>query len=178
MHTTVLTMRVRRTILLWLGVLVGLILGLLIEATAVPEVALGSELVDLRQLSVTGRSFFTGGRDPLITSNGIENRTLGQDLNLEVDTDVLTYLYWDSIVHSSTDRVLNPDSTTSNGQFRMIGLEFGFGVDLRRFDLGLPVRFGYYHYSQHELDGISPWAYPVRDALELKLYLFERRGGG
>lgn len=129
-------------------------------------------LFELQQVALTYRSFFDGGVDPLITENPyLPNRAMGKELNLNVDTNILNYFYWNSVVHSMTDHEVGSDS----GQFRMVGLEFGLGLDVRRIWEGLPVQVGYHHQSLHTLDSASPYHFPVQDSVELKIFVYERR---
>lgn len=143
-----------------------------VQLACLPE-ADAFESLSLRSLTIDAKNFFPGGQDPLITGNGIGNRTLGQELNLIIQADVVKYLYWDSTVHSATDRVLNLDGTTSPGQFRMVGLEMGLGVDFRRLFPWLPVRLGLHHWSKHALDTTYPWHFPVQDGVQLQIILYE-----
>lgn len=130
------------------------------------------DLFQVREMNVIYRKFDSGGTDPLITQNpNVPNRALNEEIDLQVNTDLLKYFYWDNTIHSMTDQTLQG----GQGQFRMIGLEWGLGVDLSRVWKALPVSIGHYHYSQHILDGT--WGYghfPVVDALEIKLQLYKR----
>lgn len=128
-------------------------------------------LLELQQVDITYRSFFPGGVDPLITENPyLPGRNMGKELNLAVNMDLLEYLYWNNTVHSMTD-----EGNDGSSQFRMVGWEFGLGVDFRRFGLGLPFSVGYYHFSRHTLDIATPNHFPVCDSLELRIYLYERK---
>ncbi len=124
---------------------------------------------ELKEVSISYKSFFDKGHDPLITDNGLRGRALDKGIDLNMNTDVFHYLYWNNTVHSLTDRGVDGGS----GQFRMVGWEFGFGVDVRKAASYLPITVGYYHYSQHCLDCTYPFHYPVKDAIELKLFLYE-----
>ena len=121
-----------------------------------------AELIQLRELSITARQFLPGGSYPPITDNGLPDRQLDKELGLHMDVDVLRYGYWTSDIHSMTDR-----TSTGRGQFRLVGLEFGAGI---RLAPGLEL--GYWHYSAHELDGISPWHFPLQDAVQFKFYIY------
>lgn len=124
--------------------------------------------LDLRELSVDAKSYYPGGHYPLITDNKIPGgRSLDKELNLSIKTDMLKYFYWDSTVHSMTDKTLDG----YHGQFRLIGLEFGVGLRISS-----SVEFGYYHYSEHLMDASLPWHFPVRDALQLKVFLYRTKG--
>lgn len=130
-----------------------------------------ADWLEIDSATVTYRSFLPGGSDPLITQNPYQaNKAMGKELNLDLNMDLFKYLYWNNTIHSMTDQPVN----ASDGQFRMIGLEFGLGVDLRRVSRQLPFSFGYYHYSRHLLDTASPTHFPVLDAIEFKIYLYSK----
>lgn len=147
-------------------------LGFLLVWLMLGALARADGLFELKSVSIDAKSYFQGGVDPMLTYS-IPNRTLGNELNLAISTDVLNYFYWNNTVVSATDRVLNSDGSTSPGQFRMVGLEMTAGVDLRRFEMGLPFTFGYYHLSRHQLDAQYPWPFPRGDAVQLKIFLYE-----
>lgn len=152
----------------WIALLVSYLVCMP-EAGAVESLSPpGFHLIDLHEVSVDYKSFLPGGHDPLITDNGLPNRTLGIGLDLNVNMDIGHYFYWDNTIHSVTDQV----GSDGTGQFREVGLEFGTGLDVRKITPYLPVTVGYYHYSQHCLDCTYPWHSPVKDAIEVKLYLY------
>ena len=150
------TKRLKTNIGLFILILFGLVLACRSEAGD-----LG--VLELREVSVDFKQFFDGANYPLITNNGL-GQALDKELNLNIKTDILNYFYWDSTIHSMTDKRLYSDKA---GQFRLIGLEFGFGL---RVSSTLEV--GYYHYSQHLLDAEFPWHFPVVDAVQVKIYLY------
>lgn len=115
------------------------------------------------ELSITYRDFFPGGRDPLITSNSQANRSLGQELDVNMDFDLFKYGYWNNLIHTKTDKPNYP-SVGPAGQFRDVGWEFELGLRATSWLSG-----GYHHHSQHVLDGYLPTGYPVEDAWEIKL---------
>lgn len=151
-------------VLVWI-VLMGLLLFLRGEADAF-------DVFQLREVTVIYRSYESGGVDPLITQNPYQpDKSLGQGLDLVVNVDLLKFLYWDNTVHSMTDR----NATNAPGQFRMVGLEWGLGIDLKRVWRALPLSIGRYHYSRHLLDteyGLGH--FPLLDAWEIRLKLYER----
>lgn len=130
-----------------------------------------SDLIEVSSIYVDYKSFFSDGVDPLLTQT-VPNRTLGKELNLVIETDVLQYFYWNSTIHSDTDKVVNSDGSTSGGQFREVGLEMSFGFDFRRLWIGVPITAGYYHYSRHILDYEESYPFPREDAIQIKLYLY------
>lgn len=147
-------------------VMLAMILGFLL-ATSLARAG-DFQLLYLNELSFDVKSYMDGGHYPTITDNGLYGgRLLDKELNLTVKTDIMRYFYWDSTIHSMTDRTKDKQ----HGQFRTVGLEFGFGVRLSS-----SVEFGYYHFSEHMLDASFPWHFPVRDAVQLKVYLYRAKG--
>lgn len=125
-------------------------------------------VIELQKLELNAVKYFPGGVDPLLTQNpNLPSRTLGYKFEIHIDTTLLSYLYWNSRVFSSTDQVINPDESTSGGQFRDVGLEFHLGVNITE-----NLRFGYRHLSQHVLDANYGNAFPREDGLEINLILF------
>ncbi len=120
--------------------------------------------INLDQVYLEYRQYFHGGRDPLITSNGLSNRELEKELNIGIDTRLLKFGYWNNIVHSTTDQ----DRDNHHGQFRLIGLESRLGIRISQH-----LDISYYHHSQHLLDtSYAHDDFPVRDGIELKIYLY------
>lgn len=135
-----------------------------------------ADWLELQKVDLDYKSYYPGGVDPLITENpSLPGRTLGKALNLEVNTNIFDYFYWNSTIHSMTDEVFNADGSSNPGQFRMVGLEMAVGIDLRTVYGELPVSIGYYHYSRHVLDtdnGLGP--FPREDALEIRIHIYDR----
>lgn len=146
-------------------------IALLLMITPAASFAADFKIWELDELKFTYRSFFEGGRDPLITDNGLPNRALGKELNLTMNTSLFKYGYFNNTIHSMTDEI---KGTGGSGQFRMVGWEFGLGVDFSKISKHTPFSVGYYHYSQHALDHTYPWAFPVKDAIEVNIYLFRK----
>jgi len=143
-----------------LGVVIGLLLVLAHNATAGDN-----GIVSLREVSVDYKRFFPKGRDPLITGNGLLNRELGNEVNVHINSDFMSYFYWDNMVHSLTDR----DATThTGGQFRVVGWNFKLGMRVSRF-----INIQYEHFSKHTLDHSYAYdSFPVQDSVGVKLYLY------
>jgi len=147
-------------------VMLAMVLGFLL-ATSLARAG-DFHFLELNELSLDLKSYMDGGHYPLITDNGLYGgRLLDKELNMTVKTDILHYLYWDSTIHSMTDRTKDKQ----HGQFRTVGLEFGFGVRLSS-----SVEVGYYHFSEHMLDASFPWHFPVRDAIQVKFFLYRAKG--
>ena len=125
-----------------------------------------ADAIELKELSIEYKDFFPGGTDPLITQNGLPDRTLGKELNLNIYTDIYEYCYWNNTVHSMTDEIIG---SGGRGQFRMVGWEFSVGCRLIQ-----ELDFGYYHFSRHNLDHLSTLGhFPVQDSLGIKIYLYQ-----
>lgn len=122
------------------------------------------KVIALEELAIDFRQYMPNGYYPYITNNGLENREVGQGLDVIMNLTVMKYFYWDNKIVSLTDRGRNDSGP---GQFRLVGWNFRFGLQLSSF-----VQFGYYHFSQHLLDGQFPWHYPVEDAYELRFIIF------
>lgn len=131
------------------------------------------DIFEVHEVTVIYRSYQPGSVNPLITQNPLEpDRVLDKGLDLEINTNVLNYLYWDSTVHSLTDK----SATNGSGQFRKVGLEYRVGVDLQRLWDVIPLSIGWWHYSEHLLD--TQWGlghFPIQDAVEFRLKLYQKR---
>lgn len=126
--------------------------------------------IEVNEVSLTYRSFFSGAVDPLITENAyLPGHSLDKELNLQLNSSLLTYLFWNNTIHSMTDA-----SPSATGQFRMVGWEFNFGFDISKVNRSLPLSISYYHYSRHVLDTESSLGhFPVADGIEVKLWLLK-----
>ncbi len=123
----------------------------------------------LDEVSLTYRDYFDHGSDPLITQNGIPNRTLGKELSFSLNVNIGDIFYWENRVHGATDEEIG----TGKGQFRVVGLEERFGLKISN-----NLEFGLYHHSQHLLDSEYQYGHwPVSDALELKIYFIPNKKG-
>ncbi|CAM6005209.1 unnamed protein product [Sphagnum balticum] len=101
------------------------------------------------------------GQTPLL----IYPMPVKEALNLDFNINVFQYGYLDGIVESLTDQT----------QFAAVGLQLSLGVRLTDW-----LQVGYYHHSQHILDGTivnNGGAYPEEDAVELKLTIYHARAG-
>lgn len=127
--------------------------------------------LELQSVRVDYIRFFDGAHDPLITQNGQKGRALGAQLDLHVDVDVLRYFFWNSTVHSLTDRRMHNGEEA--GQFREVNLQMQFGLRL------LSVLDVYYwHSSTHLLDATYTGGhFPVQDGLGLTLKLYQAPAG-
>jgi hypothetical protein len=84
-----------------------------------------------------------------------------EGLNLNVNTSLVTYGYFNSVI----------ESLTTSGQYRGIGLQISLGIRIFKF-----LDVGFYHHSQHVLDReiTTLPKFPTEDALQIKLYLYRK----
>ena len=128
------------------------LLGLLMfnEAAAVEPIKLRSLGIDYRNYSIVNPN----ARNPLITPEPPKD---GLDLNLQID--FMSYIYWDSTIHS----------VTTSAQYRGVGLETRLGINITDH-----LATGLYHHSQHVLDrNHSGMKFPVEDAWEIRIKVFQ-----
>lgn len=122
--------------------------------------------VELKEVSISYKDFLGGGRDPLITQNGLDNRALDKEINLNINVDIYDHFYWNNTVHSMTDRV----ATGGAGQFRVIGWNYKLGA--RLFS---SFHIQYEHFSQHLLDTTYVHGgFPVQDSLGFVFYIYSK----
>lgn len=96
--------------------------------------------------------YHPSNRDPLFY-----NTTKKETLSLNLNLDVLSFLYIDSRVHGDTD----------NSQYHLVGLEERIGVRVFK-----SLEIGWRHHSQHILDDKYPYQkFPVDDSFNIRLYL-------
>ena len=110
-------------------------------------------IIQVSELSITGKRYLPGARWPLITEPG-SSRQLSYGLDLALHTNLLSYFYWNNTIVSMTDQF----------QFRSVAYKFEIGV---RIMPCLSLEYG--HNSQHILDGIYPSGYPIYDYIGIKL---------
>lgn len=120
--------------------------------------------LELQEVSLHYKRFWDGGRDPLVTQNGLDGRAMDKELNLDINVDILRYFYWNNTVHSMTDRTIDG----GNGQFRVIGWNYKLGA--RIFP---SFHIQYEHFSQHLLDTTyAHGGFPVQDSVGFVLYIY------
>ena len=124
------------------------------------------KFIDVDELKINYKDYFPGGADPLITQNGIPNRQLGKQVNLNLNLDLMNVLYWNNTVHGTTDEIIG----SNKGQFRRVGWQFQFGINIEEH-----ISVEYYHHSQHLLDYEWPYGrWPVEDAISVNLYIIRK----
>lgn len=124
-----------------------------------------AEWMYVTDLSVDYVQFFSGGRAPLISLNGLPNKELGQRVGVNMTLETLGVVYWANRIEGLTDR----DTAVGDGQFRSVGWEFDVGFHI------LPQLDVYYHHhSQHVLDHAEPFAYPVEDGIGFKVKVISK----
>lgn len=136
-----------RVLVIRLAILVGVVCALLLAATAKADVW------QLEELSLDYAKYKSDTRDAMLYPIVPTDR-----LDLRVNTTILQYGFFDSLVHSETAQT----------QFREVGWQYRVGVRVGRLEL-----YGE-HYSQHFLDMQGPTGYPVQNLLGVKFNIFKR----
>lgn len=128
-----------------LFIVIGLVV-LLMPKTASPAPII------LDDISLNYQRFLPGARHPLFPS-GMEPK---EELNLDFNTTILTYFYWNNRVHSMTNQ----------HQFHVIGWNYRLGVRATPW-----LSLQYEHFSRHLLD-TNYAGYPIQDSVGaiIKLY--------
>lgn len=122
---------------------------------------------EVDNLSITYKNYTNSGSEPLVTNNGLPSRGLDKNLSMNLDTSIFGYMYLNTMIHSDTDY---NTLTGERGQFRTIGLQYELGLRVvRQLDLFV------YHHSQHDLDNILPYAFPVQDAIGIRINLIKSK---
>lgn len=118
--------------------------------------------IQLDQVYLNYKSFMPGSTNYLITNNGLPDRSMDKEVSVHLDTTLLSYAYWNNIIHTGTDA-----SPTEAGQFRTVGWQFDLGLRVADW---LDVQ--YEHHSQHILDWQGPMHFPVEDSIGVNIYLY------
>lgn len=116
-------------------------------------------IFDLDEVSVKYRRFHPSARHPLFHAS-----TPKEGLDLNVNTTVLNYIFWDNTVHSYTN----------SSQYYLVSWELRLGARLTQW-----LDLFYEHHSQHILDQTYPhMKFPVEDSWGIKLYIYggKKRG--
>jgi hypothetical protein len=139
-----------------------LVAGLLLALVAFPRASMADgawKLLSLRETKLNYKYFVHPGRDPLFTDSSQK-----EELNLSVNTDLLSVFYWDNTVHAKTN----------DAQYHVVGWNIHLGVHVCRY---LDVQ--YEHFSKHLLDSSLPYMkFPVEDSVGVNLYLYRREPAG
>lgn len=131
------------------------------------SMAFGDSDIQLEQVYVGYKSFFPGGTSYLITNNGLPDREIGKEISLHVDAKFLEVFYWHTLVHGTSDLY---SETGKGGQFRAVGLQMELGLRFTSF-----LDLEYHHHSQHVLDQVGPFHFPVEDSIGFNLYLYRAK---
>lgn len=124
-------------------------------------------LVELKEVTFDFKNYFDGGRDPLLTQNGLQRKGMGKYFGLDFNNTLFWGLmYWDNTIHGQTDK----DLDSSGGQFRTVGWKWRTGFNVTDF-----LQVGYFHHSQHVIDTEYKPGFPVQDAVELKINIFKAK---
>lgn len=103
----------------------------------------------------------------MIQDSGLFNRQADKYVGLSVDTAVMHYFFFNSLVHGTSDE---PISGPGYGQFRTVGWQYQLGIYVTEF---LTVQ--YEHHSQHMLDYSGGNHFPVENSLGFTLKLYESK---
>lgn len=113
----------------------------------------GDPLVQIRELSITGKKFTETPRWPLITDLSPPSQ-LNYGLDLKLDTNFLFYFYFNNTISSMVDQT----------QFRSVSYKFEVGARI------LPCLYiEYGHNSWHVFDTIYRPGFPVYDYIGFKI---------
>ncbi len=121
-----------------------------------------SEILDLDDVSIDYKAFSGKTRTPYLQIPGLEDHSLQNELNLNVNMTLVDHFYFDNTIHSLND-----------GNYRLIGWNWRFGLHITEW-----IDFGWYHFSEHYTDFISPYGFPLQNAWQLKIYLYKKRTSG
>lgn len=141
-----------------------LVIGIILSVVSCGIRIVKADVFDLDKVTVEYRSFNEYSRYYLITNNPfLPNRKIDKEVTLNLNTTVFDYFYWNNVVTSLTD--------TSNewSQFRTIAWQFHIGMRLTSW-----LNLEYKHRSEHVLDALSQYPYPVQDSIGMELIIFSR----
>lgn len=131
---------------------------------------LANDFIQLQEVKIGFMNFFPGGRDAMINNNGLTDKEPAQQLDLNINTNIYKWGYFNSLVHSLTDR----DTITGASQFRLVGLNLELGVRINKY-----IDVFYWHYSSHLLDTKYYWGgYPLLDSVGVHIYLYRKNEQG
>lgn len=148
----------------YVAALICFLIGVACIAWATLADAREFQLIELKELTVGYRDFLDGGYRPTLNGNGLENRTLGKEVNLFMNVDFGRYFFWNNRIHGASDEVVG---TQGKGQFRDVGWQFWLGFRPLKI-----LTVEYEHHSQHMLDHASPDRFPVEDSVGIKIHIF------
>lgn len=113
-----------------------------------------ADVLELQEVDVTYKNYIYA-RDPLFFQGPPKDH-----LSLNVNTDVLKYMYWNTYVHGTSD----------DAQYRRVGLNMTLGARITSM-----FNVQYEHHSQHLLDSTYPhMKFPVEDSIGVKIKLFSK----
>lgn len=125
------------------------------------------EMFTLQRVDIDYKAYAAGGHDPIIQDSGLQNREANKYVSLSVDTTVLHYFFFRSLVHGTSDQ---PIVGEGSGQFRTVGWQYQLGLYVTDF---LTVQ--YEHHSQHLLDYSGINHFPVENSFGFTLKLYESK---
>lgn len=116
--------------------------------------------VELQEINVDYKVFNGDTRTPYLQGiPGLEDHSLQNQLDLNVNMDFLEHFYWDNTIHSLND-----------GSYRLIGWNYRIGLHINEY-----IDFGWWHFSEHYTDFTSPYGFPLQNAWQFKIFLFRKR---
>lgn len=146
--------------------LLALFLSVPVLADSSLAVATSGRIFNLNEVSLVYRSYSDSSRLPLVTQNGLPDRSISSGINLNVNIDFASYFYWDNTIHTYSDAI----ASGNPGQHRTVSWEYSLGVRITK-----ELSVGYYHHSQHILDHAYSKDLPLEDAVEIKFTIFKQR---
>lgn len=118
-----------------------------------------AQAFELDRLSIQYMHYTRPPRLPEIWPHSARER-----VSLDLDVNVWRCFDWRNSVHG----------TSTSGQFIGVGWIFSVLCDLGRIS-SVPLSFGLYHHSQHYLDHLPPYGFPVEDAIIVEWRLYGRK---
>lgn len=133
-------------------------LMLVVLLTLTPQIA-KSDVLNLDEVYINYKSFVGETRNPYLQIPGLEDHSLQNELNLNINMTIVDHFYWDNTIHSLND-----------GEYRVIGWNYRIGVHITDY-----IDFGRNHFSEHYINFVSPYGFPLQNSWELNLYLYRSK---
>ena len=113
---------------------------------------------ELKEVYIDYRHQTSVGYDPVLQLTGDNNISLNNKLDLHINSKLFEVFYWENMLNSTSDQ----------GQFRVIGWEYALGVQVFPW-----LRAGWYHHSQHLLDKFNVQHFPLENAIQIQIWLYQ-----
>lgn len=154
-----------RSLLALLLSVVAAVFGLLILLIASCVIS-KADAFELQEVSVEYKKFSGGSYTPLINTNGLPDRAMDHELNLNLNADLIDgIVFFNNKVHSQADKSAVDGGS---GQYRLVGWNYKLGV---RITDSFHVQME--HFSRHLLD--TSYAYgpfPREDSVGFIFYVY------